>query len=390
MPDDAPTPPATPANWRTAPFRRWAFQHVGEILPTAVIEAAPGAATPEALQSLEGFALPGPGGATLTLDTFLEATSTDAMVILHRGQVAFERYGHGMTAQTPHILMSTSKAMTGLIAGVLADQGVLDLDAMVSDYVPEIEGSAYGGASIRHLLDMRAGVVLDPAQEAAYAAALSGEPDPSGEPAPTFHQVLASLDRAKGPHGGPFSYISANTDLLGWAIERATGLDVAALVSDLLWKPLGAEHPASIVVDAEGSPWCAGGFSFTARDFARVGALVLDGGRRGDRQIVPKAWIDDLTQGGDRNAWKTGEWGAAFSRIGGVMSYRAGWYAIHDAPDLLFAMGVHGQNLFIDHANQLVIAKLSSQDRFDYPTVSLTHAAIPELRRCVLASAART
>ncbi len=70
------------------------------------------------------------------------------------------------------------------------------------------------------------------------------------------------------------------------------------------------------------------------------------------------------------------------------MSYRAGWYAIHDGPGLLFAMGVHGQNLFIDAANQVVIAKFSSQDRLDYPAVSLTHAAIPELSRRVLAAAA--
>jgi CubicO group peptidase (beta-lactamase class C family) len=387
MPDDITAPTATPANWRTAPFSRWAFQHVAEILPTAVIDAAPGPALSAAPGSLDGFALARPGGA-LTLEAFLAATSTDAMVILHKGRIVFEHYANGMTAQTPHILMSVSKAMTGLVAGILAEKGELDVDAEVSTYVPEIAGSAYRGATVRDLLDMRAGVVLDAAQEAAYAAALSGEPGPSGQPAPSFHEVLASLTNAKGPHGGPFSYISANTDLLGWAIERATGRGFASLVSDLLWKPLGAQLPASILVDGEGSPWCTGGFSFTARDFARVGDLVLNGGRRGGAQIVPEAWIDDLSRGGDREAWKIGEWGVAFSGIGRVMSYRAGWYAIHDDPSLLFAMGVHGQNLFVDHANQIVIAKLSSQERFDYPVVGLTHAAIAELRRCVLAGAA--
>lgn len=390
MPEDTSAPAATPLNWRAAPYRRWAFQHVAEILPTAAIDSAPagGSALPERLLDLDGFALPRPGGAPLTLDGFLRATCTDAMVVLHEGRVVFEHYANGMTVRTRHILMSTSKAMTGLIAGAVAHGGGLDVEAPVSSYVPELAGSAYHGATVRQLLDMRAGVVLDADQEAAYAAALSGEPGPSGERAPTFHEVLTRLTTAKGPHGGPFSYVSANTDLLGWVIERATGRDFASLASDLFWKPLGAEHSASIIVDAEGSAWCTGGFSFTTRDFARVGSLVLRGGRRGDAQIVPQTWIDDLSQGGDREAWRTGEWGAAFAGIGRVMSYRAGWYAIHDDPGLLFAMGVHGQNLFIDPANQIVIAKFSSQDRFDYPVVRLTHAAITELRRCVLAGAA--
>ena len=127
---------------------------------------------------------------------------------------------------------------------------------------------------------------------------------------------------------------------------------------------MGAEHPAALVTDRDGLAWCAGGMTVTTRDFARVGALLLDGGRRDE-------------------AWRSGEWRQSFSIISADMSYRAGWYAVHAEPKLLLAMGVHGQNLFIDFEHRAVIAKLSSQaQRIDAGAIWLTHAALPALIRC--------
>ena len=390
MPTNAPssaTDPtrATPANWRTAPFSRWAFHHVNDILPTAVIAAEPGRALelPTSSLALDDFRLGLPDGSTLSLDAFLDATTTDSLVILHDGRVVFERHDHGNGPDTPHIFMSVTKAMMGLLAGALQQRGALDIDALVSSLVPEIDKTAYRGATIRHLLDMRTGAVLDAGQTQAYEAVLRGDAPQAGAPS-DIHGALQTLTSAQSDHGRPFSYISANTDLLGWAMERATGQSLAALFSELLWKPMGAEHDALIIVDREGSPWCSGGFCATARDFARVGQLLLNDGRRGGSEILSKAWIDDLYDNGDRRAWREGEWGALFAAISPNMSYRSGWYTIDDDPKLLFAMGTHGQNLFVDRANQLVIAKLSSQDRMDIRAVGLTHMAVAELRLCVL------
>jgi CubicO group peptidase (beta-lactamase class C family) len=104
---------------------------------------------------------------------------------------------------------------------------------------------------------------------------------------------------------------------------------------------------------------------------------------------VPTAWIDDISQNGDRKAWSEGQWGESFASISTHMRYRNGWYVIDDAPQILFAMGIHGQNLFVDAANRIVIAKVSSQnDSIDHRAMWLTHKAVPEFRRCIRAAAA--
>ena len=373
------------SNWRSPPHSAWAFQHVRDIVACAPIDADPAGAQPllHDPRSLAAFRL-GPGGGARDLERFLADTQTDGLVALVDGKIAYESYAHGMTADTPHIVMSVSKLIVGLVTGILVGRGQLDPDAEVTDLVPEIAQTAYRGATLRHLLDMRTGVVLDEHALRAYNAATGWEPAAADAPGADLHAFFATTTATATPHGGPFRYVSANTDLLGWAIERATGQRFAVLASDLLWKPMGAEHPASITVDRRGAPRCTGGLSMTLRDLARMGQLIVQGGRRGDRAIVPASWLDDVASHGDAQAWNDGEFAAAFR--GRAMRYRSGWYVIDDEPRMVFAMGIHGQHLFVDRASRLVIAKLSSQGpALDHRALALTHQALPELRRCLLA-----
>ena len=146
---------------------------------------------------------------------------------------------------------------------------------------------------------------------------------------------------------------------------------------------MGAADGAYLTVDRKGLARCTGGICATARDLARVGQLILDDGRLGDQIVVPKEWLDDVMQGGDRQAWAHGEWAQLFTYKS--MSYRNGWYVIDDEPKTQFAMGIHGQNLFVDHTNRIVIAKLSSQGiPFDLPACLLTHRALQSIRNCLL------
>jgi CubicO group peptidase (beta-lactamase class C family) len=375
-------PGANLSNWRTPPFHVWAFHNVREIVSVADISTDPGAtrALPDAPQSMADFRVTGLGGQTFDWPGFLSATFTDAVVILKDGEIVCETYANGNGPVTPHILMSATKSVTGLICGVLADQGRIDLEARVAEAFPPAAASAWGDATLRQLLDMRTGVEMAPADLQAYADAAGWDPIAPDAATPDLRTFFETTATGRGAHGGPFSYVSANTDLLGLILEQATGERFSTLVETLLWGPLGAQTDAQITVDRAGAARCTGGLCATARDLARLGQLVADGGVRDGRQILPAAWLEDLWAGGDREAWRKGQFAPAFP--GREMSYRGGWYRIHGDPDFLFAMGVHGQNLFIDRASGLVIAKLSSvANPFDPRVVTLIHRGADELRR---------
>ncbi len=188
-----------------------------------------------------------------------------------------------------------------------------------------------------------------------------------------------------GAHGGRFHYISPNTDLLGWVIERATGLRFADLMSTYIWRPMRAQYSAYITVDRLGAPRCAGGICATARDLARVGQLVAEDGACGDVQVIPHAWIDDITTNGSTDAWAAGDFAPFFP--GRQIHYRSKWYVDPGEAPLLFGLGIHGQYLFVDRQNQIVIAILSSQaNPLDAELISLTMAAVSSLRQVLVLS----
>src|SRR6516164_56832 len=143
------------ANWREAPFNRWSFRHVREIIPTAEIAHDPHRVRPLpiGLVNTDNIRIRGAKDRVLSLDDFFMAASTDSLVILHRGRIIVERYADGMTAETPHILMSVSKSVLGLLTGILVSEGILDADRPVTTVIPEVRESAYKLATIRHLLD---------------------------------------------------------------------------------------------------------------------------------------------------------------------------------------------------------------------------------------------
>ena len=245
--------------------------------------------------------------------------------------------------------------------GLNPSDGELDPEALVTAYVPEVAGTAYAGARLRDLLDMRAGVLFDEDYLATegpiieYRKATLWEPLAPGQAPSDLRSFYATLTERDGAHGRPFHYISINTDLLGWAIERATGRRYGDLVSELLWQPMGAEWPAYITVDRLGAPRCAGGLCCTARDLARLGLVFAEGGNG----VVPEGWLDDIVTGGDRQAWAQSA--GAENYPGLAMRYSSQWYVLERASPMAFAIGVFGQSLYVDRGNGVVMAKFSSQ-----------------------------
>ena len=355
----------TLATWQDSPSVRWAFQHMREIIPTQPIHA--GVQGRRLTTAIDRSAKDAPltrldGSAATALEVFTD-TWTDAVLVLHDGQLVDEHYFGPMTPATPHLLMSVTKSIVGCVAGILAERGLLHPDDQVSTYVPEVAGSGYDGATVRNLLDMRTGVAfretyLEPDSEVRVMERSMGwRPLADGDPVGMYN-YMTTLGTA-GAHGGDFTYRSADTDMLGWVLERASGIRMADLVSTLVWVPMGAEHDAHVTCDPVGSAIHDGGISATARDLARFGQLLLDDGFVDGNEVVPQSWLADSRHpppdvrqafaNTDNESVLTGGW------------YRNQfWFVPGPDGDALVCLGIHGQMIYVNRTTRTVGVKFSS------------------------------
>jgi len=251
--------------------------------------------------------------------------------------------------------------------------------------VPEVSHSGYAGATIRDLLDMRTGVAFRETYTALDAEvrvmerSMGWRPPQPGDPAGAY-PYLATLGTG-GPHGGEFSYRSADSDMLGWACERASGIRMADLISTLIWQPIGAESDAEITCDPLGSAIPDGGISATARDLARFGQMLIDDGVAQGRAVVPAAWLDDVRspEPGVREA---------FARTDNEPVLPGGWYRTQfwvipgPGGPVLVCLGIHGQLIYADRASRTVVVKLST-----WPDAQNTGYLVDTLRACAAVAA---
>jgi CubicO group peptidase (beta-lactamase class C family) len=349
-------------NWRESPFSRWSFQNVGELVPSACVAAVPGSGEipVQDFGGLLGEKIALAGGAE-TVAAFLTRSDTDALTIMKGGKFVGDWFAPHMEFGARHIIFSISKSLTAILAGILEGEGVFDPQAPVTRYLPESAGSAYGDASVRHVLDMSVSLdfeeaYLDPESAfARYRRATLWNPGGGTESLADFILTLQRLDE---PHGRTFRYRSPNSDLLGILIERASGQRFAELMHEKLWLPLGAMSEASVTVDLAGTVRTAGGISVTPRDLARIGEMMRQGGIANGRRIVPEAWVrDTVSTGGDAEAWQRGTMAFLFPQG----RYRNKWYQIGAASGAFCGIGIHGQWLYVDPKAEVVIAKMSSQ-----------------------------
>ncbi|MFN7127006.1 MAG: serine hydrolase domain-containing protein [Allorhizobium sp.] len=353
----------TLANWRTAPFSRFSFGHAEEVVPSARISAD--AEEPEGspvVSDLMRQSLPEGLAGQLSVGAYLHYAHTDAFVLMKAGRIVSEHYAPHAGIDQRHIVFSISKSLTALVIATLEADGRMDPDALVTSLLPEAAGSAYGDCTIRDVLDMRVSLAFDEAYlntDGAYAryrrATLWNPADPS-QPDETLLAFLLTLKKDAHPHGGAHFYASPNSDLLGILIERATGERYADVLSTRLWKPLGARNHASVTVDAEGTARAAGGISVTARDLARVGEMLRNGGTVDGKRLIPEAWLADMLTAGDHQAWVDGK-----SNFFPKGRYRSQWYQSGEADGAFCAIGIHGQWLYVDPSTETTIVKLSSQ-----------------------------
>jgi CubicO group peptidase (beta-lactamase class C family) len=366
-------------NWDWPPFNRWSFQNVRQILPTRVVERGGGPVheLPRADVDLSAIRFRDATDRDWTLLDALEATFTDGFLVLHDGRIAGELYFNGMTAKSQHLSQSVAKSVTSALMGAVFAEAGLDLQAPVTRYVPELAGCGYRDALLWHALDMRSGIkfsedYLDRGSEVGgFERASLWKPQRPGEPASSYDFIL-TLDQAR-PHGGKFEYRSIETEILGWVLERTTGLGLAELLGSELWQRMGAEADGYFTVDRAGSCMASGGFNATLRDYGRFGQMMLDDGAINGRQVVPAQWVHDSRRGDQAAFADTAPHFAQFPSA----SYSRQWWVFDPDAGLIAALGIFGQMVLIDVTRRMVVVKLSScRDPLNQERRLLTLAAI--------------
>ncbi len=350
------------------PQTRWSFAHYRELMPNARISrgSGPVARLPVALRSdldQVGF-IPLGRSERMTWSKAFEAVYGDAVLILHKGRIVYERYLGVMTPDQPHIAFSVTKSYFGTLAEILIDEGKLDETALVSRYIPELAQSGFGDATVRQVLDMTTGLAYsedytDPnADIARFAVAVGVAPAPPSYTGPRAAYDYLPLVAKKGAHGEGFTYKSVNTEVVGWLIARVTGQRPHEYLSARIWSQLGAEQDANIVVDGAGAPFTAGGLSLTLRDMARFGETMRLGGRFNGRQIIPAAVVAKIRSGASQADFAK----AGYKTLPG-WSYKSQWWIAHNPHGAFSARGVHGQAIYIDPKAEMVIVRFASNPK---------------------------
>jgi len=165
-----------------------------------------------------------------------------------------------------------------------------------------------------------------------------------------FAAFAEILNRRHSP-GSVFNYSTIETCVLGWVLERATGMHIAQYMSERLWKPAGMESYGFWILDGNsqaGREFNGAGFNAVARDYARFGLMMLRNGKAETRQIIPQRWVAEATAPRETTPVIAGS----------PLGYRYQWWTIAGT-DAYLALGLQGQFIYVDPPTETVIVKLS-------------------------------
>ncbi len=286
-----------------------------------------------------------------------------ALLVLHRGRLALERYWCGLDRAHRVNAWSMAKTVTALVVGAALERGWLrSLDQTLDTWLPEWAGDARGRITLRQLLQMSSGLGIGNMIRIHIGS--------------QARRAVLDTPLARPP-GEAFRYSNVNSLLLGMVLERATGRRYAELLDALIWRPLGA-GPARVWLDRPGGTaktYCC--LLATARDWARVGLLLVRQGRVAGRQVVGRRWVEHmlrpspLEQNYGLHVWlgytrppeRFGDWSEPFATA-----------------DTFMLVGRDEQRVYGVPAHDLVIVRIGHQaEHWDDPR--LPNLAVAALRR---------
>lgn len=366
-----PPPPEKRLAWSRAdhmrfPTHRYAYSHMRQYVPTLRVGRAVDSVwhLPEALRDdIDGVRFAAlDDGRGLTWEQSLSVNFTDAILVLHRGAIVYERYFGVTRCDTPHIAFSVTKSFVGTLAEMLVAEGKIDPSEPVGDLIPELRGSGFADATVRQVMDMT--TALDFSEEytdpnsgiGAMSNALGLTPRAPGYAGPTdVFSYLPGIAKA-GEHGERFTYRTCNTEVLGWIVARCTARRLDHLLSERIWQPLGMEQDADWLIDTSGMPFAGGGLCSVLRDMARFGEVMRLGGTAPNTgQVIDPAAIASIRAGGSVQAFAP----AGYQWLPGC-SYRSQWWMMPGNRGAFSARGIHGQAIYVDPAAEVVIARFGS------------------------------
>ena len=307
------------------------------------------------LQAGRTIALPRGADAAMPdgFNAWAEARNVTAVVVLRDGAIVHESYRLGTQPDDLRISWSVAKSVLSLLLGTLvADGSITDLDAPVTRYLPELQGSAYDGATIRQVAQMASGIEFNEdyfdfwsdINRMGRVLALGGSMD----------GFAIGQTGWRSTPGTDWQYVSIDTHVLGMVMRAASGQSISALLEERLLIPMGLERAPYFLTDGEGVEFVLGGLNMITRDYARIGLLVAQEGVWNGQQLIPADWIAESI---------------AASAPNGVAYGYQWWLPTNAAPGEVYGRGIYGQFLWIDRDAGVIIAVNGADRGFRQPGV---------------------
>jgi CubicO group peptidase (beta-lactamase class C family) len=312
-----------------------------------------------------GTAFPMPRGAPISIpmnvEIYMREQRTAGLVIIQDGKLRLERYGLGFDANGQWTSFSVAKSFTSTLVGAAIKDGFIkSIEDKVSDYIPNLKGSAYDDVSIKQLLTMTSGVRWNEDYEDKNSdVALFNEhkAEPGVDATVSYMRTLSR----EAPAGDKWAYKTGETNLIGVLVSSATGKTLSAYLSEKIWAPFGMEHNGSWLLGSTGHEISGCCIQASTRDFARFGQFMLEGAQIDGKPVLPEKWIAAATT---RQA--------DIGHPGKGYGYQ--WWTDDDGS--FAAQGIFGQGIFIDPKRKLVIASNSNWPKAtDYDTVGAQREA---------------
>lgn len=293
------------------------------------------------------------------VDSIIENKSV-AFVVIQNDSILYEQYWNGYSDSSLSGSFSMAKSVVSMLMGIAVEEGkVNSIEDYIADYVPEFKREGTDTIQIKDILTMSGGFDWVESYMNIF-----------GKTADIYYgdrvqKVVGNLKPAYAP-GKEFYYSSAETQIIAWVIENAYKKPIAELFSEKIWSKIGAEHDALWSLDKKdgvAKAFCC--VNSNARDFARLGKLVLQNGQWNGEQIVPEAYLKEATSPA---TWLK-------DRDGNTLDYYGYqfWIIQHRGLTIPYFRGVKGQMIFVIPEKNAIVVRLGeyvSMDKIHYHSIN--------------------